>query len=164
MRKWQHCSTSLTVSRFYSSFITLWLTETFKYLNYPTPTYNQITFIQFLIPIIYCICTLSWECLGGEWGTRSRWGGGNEMQEKKKKKKQIEGDKSTGETPQRKKRGKKITKYEIERGDRRDPCLSWIQMDRGATQIEEEEWGRTKREVVWGEEIKECEKDGFTVG
>lgn len=156
MREWQGCSTTSTVSiRFYSSFTE----ETFKYLTYPTPTYNQITFIQFQLP---AACVPSAESLGGEWGTRSRWGGGAVMRCRGGE--QIEGDKSAGETQPRKKRRRKITKYEIERGDRRDPRLSWIQMDRGVTQIEEEERGRTKREVVWGEEIKECEKDGFTVG
>lgn len=48
-------------------------------------------------------------------------GGSNEMQGGGK---QIEGDKSAGETQPRKKRRRKITKYEIERGDRRDPRLS----------------------------------------
>lgn len=35
----------------------------------------------------------------------------------------IEGDRPAGETQQKNKRGKKITKYEIERGDRRGPRL-----------------------------------------
>lgn len=37
--------------------------------------------------------------------------------------------------------GEKITKYEIERGDRRDPHLSGIQMELGVMLIEEEERG-----------------------
>jgi len=36
------------------------------------------------------------------------------------RKKVIEGDRLAGETQQKNKRGKKITKYEIERGDRGD--------------------------------------------
>lgn len=36
---------------------------------------------------------------------------------------------------QRKKQGEKITKYEIERGDRRDPHLHGIQMDGGVALI-----------------------------
>lgn len=39
------------------------------------------------------------------------------------KKRGIEGDRPAGETQQKNKRGKKITKYEIERDDRRDPRL-----------------------------------------
>lgn len=46
-------------------------------------------------------------------------GGGNEMQQKKG----IKGDRPAGETQKKYKRGEKITKYEIERGDRRDPSL-----------------------------------------
>ena len=39
-------------------------------------------------------------------------------------KRRIEGDKLAGETQQRQRQRKKITMYEIERGDRRDPRLS----------------------------------------
>lgn len=42
------------------------------------------------------------------------------MQKKKEKKKRIEGDRLGGETRWKNRRGEKITKYEIERGDRRD--------------------------------------------
>lgn len=38
-------------------------------------------------------------------------------------------------------------------------------MDGGVALIEEKEWGGDKEGgCVRGEEIKECEKDGFTVG
>lgn len=54
--------------------------------------------------------------------------------------------------------------YEIERGDRRDPHLSGIQMDRGATLMEEKEERDKEGGCVWRGERKECGKDGFTVG
>lgn len=59
--------------------------------------------------------------------------GSDEMQE-------IGGVQIEGGSKQRKKEvSEKITKYEIERGDRRDPHLRRIQMDGGVALIEEEE-------------------------
>lgn len=48
---------------------------------------------------------------------------------------QIEG----GSKQRKKEVSEKMTKYEIERGDRRDPHLRRIQMDGGVALIEEEE-------------------------
>lgn len=55
--------------------------------------------------------------------------------------------------------GEKITKYEIERGDRREPHLSGIQMATGVMLMEEEERGDKE-----GGCVRRGEKDGFTVG
>lgn len=58
------------------------------------------------------------ERLGADGGAVIRCRRGRKI--KKRKKRDRGGDKPAGETQQKNKRGKKITKYEIERGDRRD--------------------------------------------
>ena len=58
-------------------------------------------------------------------GARSRWGGGDEMLKRGEKKGGGDRGGQAGlvEHSRKIERGEKITKYEIERGDRRDPRL-----------------------------------------